>query len=474
MKIPEIPDTVFYSNIYSKSDIYAEYCVPEKAGGDKTIKKFVNINTPAFRSYLRLLVVPELKEDVSDVELAEKIVDTVNVYGNEDVVSVKVRTAGDLASGLVEYATHNERSEVIQVTAKGYTTTQDSKYKFVKYETSAAQVLPRNGNRNLFDIFKRYLNADSAEVKLFVIWLSQACCYGNHSLLLINAACGSGKSTLSKIIQEILDPSRLTAATMQGKSENLLTTLSNSYLVTFDNARDFSKDESDILCSAITGGTYSKRQLYTTNEMRVFELQNTIVINGVDVIPKESDLADRCLLLNLLPIPPEKRRTDGDILEDFEAELPEILGCIFNVLSKAVAIYPTLKPAKMPRMASAYKEMLAIAIALGMSAEEFDNIYYENLKKLSKARAKEDLFVAVREYMDKSVDGRSLEGTVSEVYSKIRNNYTGGKSSLPNSAAHFSRKLKSEYGTFLAAGYIINFDDTYADGTHIKIIKQKS
>ena len=90
---------------------------------------------------------------------------------------------------------------------------------------------------------------------------------------------------------------------------------------------------------------------------------------------------------------------------------------------------------------------------------------------MDKARSNNDLIYAVREYMD-TVTSRSVEGTVSEVFAKIYHSYSGNRSALPKSASQFSRKINGEYAAFMAAGFIINLDDTYADGTHVKIIKR--
>ena len=115
--------------------------------------------------------------------------------------------------------------------------------------------------------------------------------------------------------------------------------------------------------------------------------------------------------------------------------------------------------------------MVAIAIALGVSQEEFNKIYKDNKDELNRLRSKNELVFAIQEYMS-SINGKSTEGTVSQIYSKICNNYSGGKSALPKSPSHFSKKISSEFNTFLSAGIRINLDDTYADGTHIKIIKK--
>jgi hypothetical protein len=308
---------------------------------------------------------------------------------------------------------------------------------------------------------------------LFIIWLVQAFCEGNHSVLLISAGRGSGKSTLTKNIRKLIDPSIVGVSALQSEGDNLITTLTNSYLVAFDNTRTLTQKESDLLCIATTGGTYSKRTSYSTNDLSVYNLHNTIVINGIDILPSESDFAERCLLLSLKPIDTKHRVLETEFEKNFQKDLPIILGKIFSTISKAISIIPSLRPEELSRMSDSYIEMLAIAQALGIDEEQFNDIYFDNLRQIDKARSHNDLIYAVQEYMSKFVKGRSLEGTATEVYAKIRNNFSGNRSALPQSVSHFTRKMKAEYSSFFSAGLTVNVDDTYPDGTRIKIIKNK-
>lgn len=133
-----------------------------------------------------------------------------------------------------------------------------------------------------------------------------------------------------------------------------------------------------------------------------------------------------------------------------------------------------IHPVRLPRMAESYTEMLAIAVALGIPETEFETIYFNNLSAIDKERANIAVVEAVKEYMtSEQVIGRSVEGTVNNLFRKICTTYTGSIKDLPKSASHFSRKLKREQKALEAAGYTANFDDTYPDGTHLKIFKNK-
>ena len=149
------------------------------------------------------------------------------------------------------------------------------------------------------------------------------------------------------------------------------------------------------------------------------------------------------------------------------------MGAIFDTLSKAMEIIEDLTPQRLPRMAESYIEMLSIAIALGLTESEFEKIYFDNLAKIDKARSEIAIVQAVKEYMTTVIPNeRKLYGTITEVYNKIKGNYSGDKKDLPSSPSRFSRKLSSEHGALFAAGYIVNIDPTKQDHTYIDIIKK--
>lgn len=473
MRLKILPDVELYSSNVDKNKIFAEFIIPPWDEDDIEIYKFASVDSPEFESFLRMVILPERNDDKSECDIIEEIKDYHRLRGNKDTVSPRVRTAGKLRDGLIEYALYNTENQVISITPNGYSIVNKSENKFVQHSTNAAQISPKKTDRSLLELMSPYVSTDESHLILFAVWLIQAVCEGNHSALIIIAKAGSGKTTLTKFIRQILDPSNLDATKMFSKGDGLITTLTNSYLVTFDNMRELTKDDSDTLCVAVTGGVYAKREAYSTNSLSIFDLHNTIVINTIELIPEESDFAQRCLCLPLESVE-DKRVSDSKIKKNFKHDLPYILHSIFTTISKAMSIIDNVSPKRKPRMLDSYEEMLAIAIALDISEEKFENIYFNNIEYINKLRSNNDLVDAVREYMTKYNNGRrSIEGKAYEVYSKIRNSYSGNKSSLPGSVSHFSRKLKSEYASLLAAGFIVNIDDTGEEGTYIKIIKNK-
>ena len=255
---------------------------------------------------------------------------------------------------------------------------------------------------------------------------------------------------------------------MPSTEGDLKTLLGNSYLVCFDNTAALSTKISNILCAAITGSKEAKRKLYTDADQVILNLHNMVVINGIDIVPYKSDLAERSLLFELLPIPKEKRKTDSEFWSDFEADRPLILGAICQVLADAMKLMPSVQTTGLHRMADANKEMLAIALALGISEDDFQEILWGNSKKLQAAYAQNNPFV------DCVANFVKLKGSIykpaSEVYGEVLASIPGNRNFFPDSPSAFSRRLNEEKDALEQVG--IRFTKLKrSDANYIKLEK---
>lgn len=462
-----IQDVAFFQDILNDEALFAEFTM------GSGVTYFDRLESAKFKAFLRMKSM-ELTDDKESLN-AEAAVCFIRDYFtyNEDAerVDVYVRTAGDLEEG-IEYSLKDKKQRVVIIDKDGWHLSTDAKHKFLHSSASKPQVIPKRCEKNPIELLKPFVNLRGNDLIIFVIWLIQAFCSGNHSALLLNSERGGGKSTTSRIIRMVIEPSGVDVSYLSKNKDELLNTLSNLYLVCFDNVRNITREQSDLLCSAITKGTATKRALYTNNEMYVQKLHNTIVVNGISVSPKEADLAERFLVVNLKKLTPKKIRREKDLWDSFNNELPYILGAIFETLSKAMTHFETLSLENMPRMCDAFADMLAIALALGLTEDEFRLIYNENIKKMNLLRSEPPLVQAIGEFME-SVPGRFIEGGAEEIISMIRSHYSGNVKDLPSDGSHFTRKADEEHKAISDAGWRVNIDDTYQKATRVKIIRKK-
>jgi hypothetical protein len=95
------------------------------------------------------------------------------------------------------------------------------------------------------------------------------------------------------------------------------------------------------------------------------------VLNGINVPTERGDVLDRSLVVELERIPDGGRKTEEQLWELFEREHPRLLGALFDVLSKAIALKPSIGLSRRPRLADWGEYAAAVYEAMGWGAETF-------------------------------------------------------------------------------------------------------
>lgn len=359
----------------------------------------------------------------------------------------------------------------VEVTKNSCNIVNSSEFLFIKKANMSEQAEPKFNDTT--DRLRKYVNLQDDSYLLFKINLIQEFFIkSSHFASVISSPFGSGKSTFTKIWRAIIDPANAEVSILSNNPEDFKVQLANNIVITLDNTRKLKNEFSDLICGAVTGTSFSKRTLYTNSEETILKLKNIFIVNGIDAVPRNQDLISRSLLFELNSIPDNKRISEAEIWKSFKADLPYILGDIFNTLSKALQILETLTLKSSGRMVDATLEMLAIAIAMGISEDEFYKLLKENQQRLAYVCSKHNDFVSAIEDYFETLSRHKIEGKVSDVYSAIKDFKKGDIKYFPKSPSAFSRKIKTEESALLASG-IKFFTQEKKDGTYITIIRKK-
>src|SRR5215204_4692565 len=155
-----------------------------------------------------------------------------------------------------------------------------------------------------------------------------------------SGAMGSGKTTIQRLIKRLLDPTA--PETVRFDPRDFLQKAMHAYIVMLDNQNTIPEWASDTLCRLVTGEADSKRRLYADDEDFIIELRRVVLLNGINVPTDRGDVLDRSLVVELERIPDGDRRTEEDLWERFEEEHSKLLGVLFDILSKAIALKPSI------------------------------------------------------------------------------------------------------------------------------------
>lgn len=344
------------------------------------------------------------------------------------------------------YDLTNKDWQAVKVTADGWNIVNEPPIIFKRFSHHHSQVFPAtNGNAELI---LNYVNIKNEKHRLLLVVFIISCFIPDfpHPALGISGSQGSAKSTLSKLLRKIIDPSLLEVVNLPKDQKELIQKLDHHYFTFFDNISFISEDTSDSLCKAITGSGFSKRVLYTDDDDIIYNFMRCIGLNGISVVATRPDLLERSILIELDRIEEAERKQEKDIYEKFNKDLPLILGGIFNVLAKALEIKPAIKLNKLPRMADFMVWGCAITEALGYSKDNFINAYESNIEDQTKVALNENsVSLAVILFMK---DKKSWSGTATDLLNKLNDEdsfserYGSGFPKAPNVLSKKLNELK--------------------------------
>lgn len=258
-------------------------------------------------------------------------------------------------------------------------------------------------------------------------------------------------------MKKLVDPSCPDILALPHSKEELIRIINQSWYIVFDNISTVSDDFSDTFCRAVTGEGYIKRSLYTDDDNTVYEYKRCICLNGIDTVVNRPDLLDRSILIEMERIPKENRKAERAFWNDFENMLPSVLGSIFTVLSKTLAILPNVRQDQLERMADFTLFGRAVALALGQSESDFDEAYTQNITQQSSIVVDTDLVASTLLAFMK--DKTNWLGTPSNLYAKLCDIAESEKQgrSFPKSVQTLSKRLKAVQVNLLELGIQLNF-----------------
>jgi hypothetical protein len=182
----------------------------------------------------------------------------------------------------------------------------------------------------------------------------------------------------------------------------------------------------DGLCRLATGGGFSTRKLHTDDEEAVFDAARPIILNGIPLLTERSDLAERTLTVHLRTIPETDRKPEADMLREFEAERPRILGALLDGVASAIRRLPSTKLDRLPRMADFATRTVAAAPGLGIEPDDFLAAYDTNRRDVVDATFEADaVAVAVRAFVLQAHPA-GWTGTATELLSALNERVAEG------------------------------------------------
>ncbi len=429
------------------------------------------IKGKGFETWLRREFYKAFKKGCSPQPMAEAILTIEAKYSWDcETYPVFVRIGGDSKSTIIDLC--NPDYEVVEITATGYRVVKKSPVKFRR--SSGMMPLPYPVSGGSLATLKEFLNLKNQEDWKLIAAFVVACARptGPYPVLCLTGEQGSAKSTACRLIREIIDPSSTPLRQIPREGRDLMISAVNSWVLAFDNMSQIPPWLSDLMCRLATGGGMAIRTMYADMDETLFQASRPIILNGINSVTAEPDLADRSIPVSLASISEIDRKTEADVIDRFNKVRPQIFGALCQAVSVALKNIPTTKLERLPRMAD-FALWATAAEPAYCASGEFMLAYSGNRQAaIDESLASSSVMDAILQ-MTGEQSFKEWEGTSTELL-QILNEKVGDKTSRskswPKEPSHLIRKLNKAEPQLRSRGVTIEHNRKWNKRT-IKLIK---
>lgn len=318
----------------------------------------------SLRAELAKLFYRQHGEAAPQQPLAEALLTLEGMATDEEPRAVHLRVAA--ASGCVWLDLGDVAETVVRIAPGSWQIVSSGvPVLFRRTELSGVMTTPTSGGD--LGRFWQHLNIAEADRPLALAWMVAAIVDPDapHPVLSLFGEQGTGKSTTSRRIVEMVDPSPVPLRKPPRDADSWVTAAAGSWVVGIDNMSQVPEWLSDSLCRAATGEGDVKRALYTDGQLSVFAFRRCILLNGIDVGALRGDLADRLVLLTVERISEAGRLTERQLTRDWASSYPGLLGALLDLAAGVAGVLPSVQLDSNPRMADFAQVLAAVDQILG-------------------------------------------------------------------------------------------------------------
>jgi putative DNA primase/helicase len=311
-------------------------------------------------------------------------------------------------------------ARAIECTKNGWNVVEEVPVKFVRREGMLPLPEPERATEQLSgidDLRDFFGNLSPAHFALVVAWLMSCLCdTGVYPILMVHGESGSGKTILTKLLMDLIDPRDEKALSIPKDDRAVIVFAKQTYLLGFENISHIPPPWfSDSLCRLASGDAFVAVKLYTDDELAIHKAKRPCVVNGIPRLAEREDLASRTFSIHLPPFT-DDRLTEPELLERWHKARPRIFGGLLDGICAALRNVDRVTLPEEPRLIGALKWATAAEANFGFDDGEIFQAYQVSAKETVQAALEADIVAIVLLKFLQSLPTRSWEGAPTQLF----------------------------------------------------------
>jgi len=267
-----------------------------------------------------------------------------------------------------------------KITGSKHDLIEKSSVKFLSSISTGAMTEPDIKNADI-ELLHKHININDSNFKVLLVAILNAFFTDTpHVLIALTGMAGSGKSTKHGLLMLLMDPSQNSLQDQFRHPQDLVIAAQHSHVIGMNNVSNLSDAMQNQMCTILSGGVSSTRQLYSNDDQVTNRLHNPMIINGIGNVIDREDLLERTILIPLKKISKHVRKTEKEVLVSFQDDWPAIMGGVCDTLSKVLLLKQDFETdEKLNRMADYHQLGIMVEEILGWEPGSFTKDYNKNI-----------------------------------------------------------------------------------------------
>jgi putative DNA primase/helicase len=356
----------------------------------------------------------------------------------------------------------------IECSKNGWVTVDNAPIKFIRRDGMLPLPIPepvieqQSGIEELRSFFG---NLSQAHFALVVAWLV-SCLRdtGVFPVLMVHGESGSGKTVLTKLLMDLIDPRDEKALSIPKDDRALIVFAKQTFLIGFENISVIPAWFSDALCRLASGDSFVAVKLYTDDELAIHKAKRSVIVNGIPRLAEREDLASRTFVISLPPMAAD-RLSEPELHERWRLAKPRILGGLLDGVCGALRNVDGITLPEEPRLIGALKWATAAEPNFGFDDGTIFKAYQESARETIQAAFDADVVAIVLVSFMRSLATRAWEGTSTSLFAAINDHGTDAQrkmKSWPASPAGLTNRIERAAPVLRSQGVVVERRQTHA------------